>query len=386
MANSSSRAGRPGISYQEVAKVASAIWAEGKRPTNATVRMQLGTGSPAKICEFMQMWWAEHNDEISQSRYTPSPALLSSIGAEVAQQVLSATADINDRQQAAEEDRDNLIREVGDLTYQLDEAHHRCSQLEEEIAQQNGILAEVRSNLRDASRREESLEQEREQLVVELAQSRSVLQHHEFLLTSNNELKEHLATAEQSLSSNLANLAVSTARCEYLQQSLAFAQSEIANLKSELGQAREATKVATERALIELSEARRQADRHLTEFVGSRSSFPPEKSPYEVDGQPAASLSNLIETKWETEPVETSRKRQSCVKDQILAVAEELLGSGPQTIEAIRGELVRRGISLGRAEKLSNLSPILSRSKQFLYDRSAGGWVLNANWRRECGQ
>lgn len=348
--------------------------------------MRLGTGSPAKICEYMQRWWAEHKDEIAQPRYTPSQALLASIGAEIAQQVSSATAHINDLQQAADEDRNNLIREVGDLTYQLDEAKYRCSQLEEEIAQQNGMLVEVRGNLRDAAQREESIEQERERLVVELAQSRAVLQHHEFLLTSTKELKEHLATAEQSLSSNLANLAASKARCEYLQQALTCAQSEIANLKSELGQAREATTVATERALVELSEARRQADRHLTDIVGARSSLPPDPSAYGVASQPTTSPFSLIETRRSAEPVEVSRKNQSCVKDRILAVAEELMRSGPQTTEAIREELLRRGISLGSAEKLSNLSPILSRSKQFLYERSAGGWMLNANCGHECGK
>ena len=379
MADSFHRAGRPGISYEEVAVVASAFLAEGKRPTNAIVRMRLGTGSPAKICEYMQRWWAEHKDETAQPRYTPSAGLLASIGAEIAQQVLSATVHINDLQQAADEDRNNLIREVGDLTYQLDEANHRCSQLEVEIAQQNGMLAEVRVNLGDATQREESIEKERERLVVELAQSRAVLQHHEFLQISTKELKEHLATTEQSLSSNLANLAASTARCEYLQQALTCAQSEIANLKSELGQAREATTIATERALIELSEARRQADRHLTEFVGARSSLPPDLSACGVASQLSTSTLNLIEKRRSAEPGEISRKKQSCVKDRILAVAEELMRSGPQTTEAIREELLRRGISLGSAEKLSNLSPILSRSKQFLYERSAGGWVLNAN-------
>jgi hypothetical protein len=53
---------RPGVSYEEVEKIAILIAGEGRIPTIESVRMRLGTGSSTTLATHLRRWKAGNSD------------------------------------------------------------------------------------------------------------------------------------------------------------------------------------------------------------------------------------------------------------------------------------------------------------------------------------
>jgi chromosome segregation ATPase len=377
--NETPRRGRPGICQKDVDTIAFQLVTEGKRPTNELVRVRLGTGSPAKICEYMKIWWATQNTNSDSSCYDISLKFLTAINSEIASHVAATTKESNELRIEAEKDREVISREVGELTEQLNLLETKNTKLETEIAEKNGVLSTLRENLNDAIKGQKEVGNERERIALELAEVRATTRHMEPMVAEVHELRERLASTVNLLSTNDAMLAAATARNEQLQISLVKTQSEFESLKHELTEVREAANASVERVLVELSDARRQADQHISGLVINRAgkNQPEIKNNPEYPGQHTKSLvGGLVQNKklkLKSEDL-VSQVSPRNIQRKILINTAEILHAGPMKVESLRDELEKRGVELAGAKNIKNLSSILSSSTSIQYDRQAGGW------------
>lgn len=379
--HNSPRCGRPGIAYEDVATVAASILASGTRPTNSMIRMKLGTGSPAKICEYMQTWWSAQQTDPDASASELSPKLLMAIHSEISGHVHDKTKNMDVLRISAEEDRDVLIKEIGDLTNQLNLMEIKNTKLESEVSEKNGMLLSLRERLDDALQRQEEIEREREKNALELAGARSTIRHSESLVSDVHELRDRIASTERLLSTSEAMLAAASARNEQLQIAITRTQSESDSLKIELSKVREAASESAERALNEMLDARRQADKHILGLFNSYSSNNQQESKEIVEhlNQNEKSLDADIRQNKQTIIEEVGSKNKNSQKNmqkQIIDNTVEILRDGPAAITEIQTKLLMQGIKLNGVKNIRNLSNILSSSPLLNYARKEGGWAL----------
>lgn len=72
-----------------------------------------------------------------------------------------------------------------------------------------------------------------------------------------------------------------------------------------------------------------------------------------------------------------TKKKKTTKQDLLTNMAVEVLADGKiLTTDQILNELACRNLVIGGENPSGNLSAILSRAKQFIYSRSAKGWML----------
>ena len=376
----SPRSGRQGITFEEVANIASLILAEGTRPTNAMVRMKLGTGSPAKICEYMHTWWSTQQTSPDASVSELSPKLLMAIHAEIAVHVTDKSRSLDELRKAAEEDRDVLIKEIGDLTDHLSSIETNNKKLETEVSEKKGMLFSLRERLDDAIQRQNDIEREREKNALELAAARSTMLHSESMAGDVHELRDQLASKERQLSSSEAMLAAATSKNEQMQIAITRIQSELDSLKIELTKVREAASESADRALNEIMDARRQADKYIFELLNTHASNNRQESKETtecMDQKTKTIDAGAKQNKTMTdEAVSNTKNSPRNMQKQIIENTLEILREGPAAITEIQAKLLMRGIKPNGVKNIRNLSNILSNSALLNFDRKGGGWAL----------
>src|SRR5690242_8568425 len=72
-----------GVTEQDVFGAADAVLARGERPTYQRVRAELGRGSPARVGQLLEAWWAQLAQRLA--RQMALPALPDAVGAAFAQ-------------------------------------------------------------------------------------------------------------------------------------------------------------------------------------------------------------------------------------------------------------------------------------------------------------
>ncbi len=378
--NKTPRCGRTGITYEDVATEASLIFSKGINPTNALVREKLGTGSFAKICEFMRIWWSSQKTNTDNSSCDISSKLLMAINSEIYSHVEAKTKVLDELRIAAEEDRNVLAREVGELSEQLNLLKTIKANLDTEIAEKNGVLSTLREHMNDAIQSKQEMGKEREKIVIELADARATTRHMESYAAEILELRARIDTTDHLFSVSEAMLAAATARCEQLKIANTRAESELDFLKQELAEVREAANKSTEQVLIELSDARRQSDKHILGLVGSRSSNIQQESKDGNDLAPQTIFNDVVvyqDNKLFTEAEgNKSSGKQKSTQNRIIDTAAEILHSGPLAAAVLRNELLQRGIKLPESGNIKKLSEVLSKASFLKYDRRGGGWTF----------
>jgi len=136
--------GRRGVTYDEVARVAEAILAEGGEPSTKNVRERLGSGSNTTIGEHLRRWRGKRAE-------MSVPEVQTALPSEIARVV---TAYINSQIQLVRNAADALLAaerkaaadaeaEVEQLTDELDAARSQMAQLEVTVAETAGRLKQA---------------------------------------------------------------------------------------------------------------------------------------------------------------------------------------------------------------------------------------------------
>lgn len=186
---------RPGISYDQVAAVAEELVADHERPTLLAVRERLGnTGSMNTIHKHFSAWQANQRPAVRKPT-EPNPRLLATLGAEMSKVAEEAAADANAalaqalsevtvmaaNGEALEAERDDLARQLLEMTSQRDTAVGKAgeqavelerlkleaSRLQEELGSVRRLLAQAELRVEAVPRLEQEIGTVRAQLVGE---------------------------------------------------------------------------------------------------------------------------------------------------------------------------------------------------------------------------
>lgn len=258
---------RAGILYSDVAKAATALAADGKRPTVDGVRDALGgTGSKSTIAPFLKRWKAEHQDQLVQAEAGLSPSLLVAVKglhqhmqAEFEQKLEQARQQHGESLRAATEREQQLARErdataaansalkeelgrTKDALAQLQEHHHAQSvTLATAHADNAGLQWRLADRAAEVTTLDHQLTQARAQFehyqeatAAQRAEERHAYEQHIARLEQDLAgANQHIAAQQSTLGQQEAKLIQLAAENERDAQALQAAQAELAAVRSE---------------------------------------------------------------------------------------------------------------------------------------------------------
>lgn len=262
---------RPGITYEQVAAVADAITGEGNQPTIQAVRDRIGTGSPNTVHKHLTAWRAARPQAVAVVPELPA-VLMAAFAAEIEKSAASARAEVESRLvqaqaeaaelasagEALENERDELLEQVVELTTERDtlagKAEQQASDMKaqaERIEREQQAAEAARVELAKAQLKIESGNEKLNAQVVEIERLRATLE---------TESKARIA-AEQSaavLSAKLEAMTERAAKAEALTEQLnKQAQQAAKELNSALNQV-QAQQIALDAAARETEDVRKQ--------------------------------------------------------------------------------------------------------------------------------
>lgn len=139
--------GRPGISYKEVKDIADSLRADGKNPTQVSVRELLGAGSYGTINK-MLLQWREENGLQPASQVPMSGAdVAARIAKEIEDAHAAGHAAVNARAEAAEAEADELRAALDDLQEKREADHAIIQQMKTDLAMTVGRLEQAQTQL-----------------------------------------------------------------------------------------------------------------------------------------------------------------------------------------------------------------------------------------------
>ncbi|TAN46308.1 MAG: DNA-binding protein [Methylococcaceae bacterium] len=134
--------GRQGVSYESIVAVAERIVAEGGKPTLRGVRERLGTGSLGTIQQHLKDWQQGRAPAVPVDVSLPT-GLQSALLDEIASQVQTARADLEEHVRLIEQQRDELTEENARLEALLIDQADSMKVMELAVAAANGAKVEL---------------------------------------------------------------------------------------------------------------------------------------------------------------------------------------------------------------------------------------------------
>lgn len=135
-----------GITYEEVARVAASIAARGERPSNRSVRAELGTGSMGTISRYMSKW-LEAQPEPKAKRHEIPAALIESLNDEIDRQAAADKADLNAQISTLKGDKAALEEENAFYEEARDTLAAELELAKAKTEQQVGIIEQLRAEI-----------------------------------------------------------------------------------------------------------------------------------------------------------------------------------------------------------------------------------------------
>jgi len=170
-----------GVPEHEVWAAADAVLARGERPTVERVRTELGRGSPARVGQLLEQWWAQLAQRLK------GRALLPELPGEVAQTFAEAwrvaLAHASTAAEAALTEQQNTVfaaqtsltqeRKLWEISLEatqtdLAEATNKLAQAELQLAERQGLLDQLVAEVADARHQRDHLQGQLERRQAEL--------------------------------------------------------------------------------------------------------------------------------------------------------------------------------------------------------------------------
>jgi colicin import membrane protein len=145
----SNQAGRPGVSFAEVAAVADRITGRGERPTVRSVRTELGGGSLATIQRHFSAWKDGHRPTLPVNMALP-PELQRAMLTQIERAAAEARAGLETELAETLAERDGLTDELERQSETLAAAEQRTQAQAAEIERHAGTIAMLERALSEA--------------------------------------------------------------------------------------------------------------------------------------------------------------------------------------------------------------------------------------------
>jgi septal ring factor EnvC (AmiA/AmiB activator) len=136
------------ITYDDVARTATAQLASGVSPTNQSIKTVLN-GSFTTIAPLLKRWKQEHQQPAQQATGLPD-AVAAVIQQEIARQVQEATAALNTELAEATATNEGLTKENQDAATEVTDITEQLATANKAIAKNDGTINELRQQLEDA--------------------------------------------------------------------------------------------------------------------------------------------------------------------------------------------------------------------------------------------
>ncbi|SAL05750.1 hypothetical protein AWB78_07678 [Caballeronia calidae] len=142
--NETTRPGRQGVSFEQVAAAATALLAENQRPTLRIVRERIGSGSMATIQRHLAAFDAQR-PKPQGTEIELAPALRREIEAEIQRHIAAATGELREQLADAVGARDALAEEAETQAALRAGVEQQRDQLQTSVTEQAARLAELRT-------------------------------------------------------------------------------------------------------------------------------------------------------------------------------------------------------------------------------------------------
>lgn len=285
-------AGRTGVTYEQVAAAADGLVGAGRNPSIAAVREALGnTGSPNTIHKHLSAWRDARPQAVAAAAELPAD-LITALAGEITKaaakargeiegdlaQARSEAADLANVGESLEQERDALLDQVAALTTERDQAQATSTERYAEIERMAGVIVREQSAA-EAAR----VELAKAQLKIESVEERNREFHTEVLRLRDllKEAEQGKQAAEQQAAVSAAQLAAEQAKSADLAQRLATAEKAVqeANQAAESARreantariAEQASQARLESAARELESAKSQVKEAREEAKAAQS-------------------------------------------------------------------------------------------------------------------
>jgi len=309
------------ITYEQVAKTADEIKAEGKKPTSRAVRELLGSGSMATVLKHLNQWNAGQQTQTNTIfDNTLDPALARAIGSHIVAKTQEATSAVTSALADLQAEQNILIAEGERQAAELDLSATSLAALSEQNAALAGRVAQLEA---DAAKTTAELVHERlsaEAARVELAKAELRLEAVPRIEKEIEQLRGELLLARTQAAEQHELAAVAVAKFDAAEHSASTALNTLAEAVKRAQQAEQS--LSNERVAVHAANARLEAA--AREVTSAQESSAKAQAAAKKAGEEAAELRGQIAAlRNQIDALSKSPRASTSKKTEKTKIAEE---------------------------------------------------------------